>query len=216
MYQPIHFREERLEVLHELIRTHPLGLLITARDGTPMANPVPFMVHADMSPLGTLRAHLARANPQADALYDGAEALIVFQGPQAYITPSWYATKQEHGKVVPTWNYIIVQARGLFRLHDDAAWVRAQVEELTHRHESARAKPWAVDDAPDSYIASQVRAIVGVEIEIMDIVGKWKVSQNRPMEDRVGVHAGMTRETTASGAADMATLVKIYGGLPKS
>lgn len=219
MYQPVHFREERLDVLHGLIASHPLGLLVTAPEGRPIANPVPFMIHPDLSPLGTLRAHLARANPQAQAVHDGAEALVVFQGPQAYVTPSWYATKHESGKVVPTWNYVIVQARGILRLHDDPAWLRVQIDALTARHETGRPEPWAVSDAPEPFIAAQIRAIVGVEIAITEIEGKWKVSQNRPVVDREGVAAGLAERVAAGGddsamAAAMEPLVRDYGGLP--
>lgn len=195
MYQPPHFREDRLAVQHALIRAHPLGLLITAGPGALQANFVPMLVDdSEASDKGTLRAHLARANPQLRELAAVDECLVVFQGPQQYITPSWYATKQETGKVVPTWNYMTVHAWGQPRVIDDAAWLRQQVEALTASQESARNAPWAVYDAPAEFIAGQLKAIVGIEIPIARIEGKWKASQNRPAADRAGVVAGLQSE----------------------
>jgi transcriptional regulator len=194
MYQPPHFREDRLAVQHALIRAHPLGLLITAGPGGLQANPMPVLVDSDASEKGTLRAHLARANPQLQELANVEECLVVFQGPQRYITPSWYATKHETGKVVPTWNYITVHAWGRPRVIDDANWLRQQVGELTASQENTRSTPWPVEDAPAEFIASQLKAIVGIEIPIARIEGKWKVSQNRPAADRAGVIAGLRSE----------------------
>ncbi len=202
MYQPPAFREDRLDVQHDLIRAHPLGLLITAGPGGLVANPIPFLVAA-APPFGVLRAHLARANPQLDDLRAGAACLVVFQGPQHYVTPSWYASKAEHGRVVPTWNYATVHAWGTPLVHDEAPWLRRQIEDLTDRSEQARAQPWAVDDAPADFVAGQIKGIVGLEIPIARIEGKWKVSQNRPPADRAGVVAGLQ----AQGAIDMAGLV---------
>jgi transcriptional regulator len=183
------FREERLEVLHALIRAHPLGMLITTGAGGLTANLIPFSLHGDV-----LRAHLARNNRQLDDLRAGTGALIVFQGPQSYITPSWYASKEEHGKVVPTWNFVMVQARGLPQVMDDAAWLREQVGQMTANLESQRAQPWSVADAPEDFIATQLRAIVGVEIPIASLEGKWKISQNRSEADRQGVIHGLAAE----------------------
>jgi transcriptional regulator len=207
MYQPTHFKEERLEVQHALIAAHPFGLLISSGPQGLEANGLPFCLHRSVGPLGTLSAHMARANGQWQGL-DGCEVLAVFQGPQAYISPSLYETKKETGKVVPTWNYAMVQVRGIARVHADAPWLDAQVQRLTDRHEHARAHPWAVTDAPAPYIASQLRGIIGIEIEISAIEGKWKVSQNRPEADRKGVAQGL-------GASDgaMTDLVTSYGGL---
>jgi transcriptional regulator len=204
MYQPPHFREDRLAVQHALIRAHPLGLLITAGPAGLQANQVPVLIDSDASENGTLRAHLARANPQLQELASAGECLVVFQGPQRYITPSWYATKLETGKVVPTWNYITVHAWGRPQVIDDAAWLRKQVGELTASNENARSAPWAVDDAPADFIASQLRAIVGIEIPITRIEGKWKVSQNRPAADREGVIAGLRGEADDVMAAHVA------------
>lgn len=208
MYQPPHFREDDLDTQHALIRAHPLGLLITAGAGGIVANSVPFLIDRDGTPFGTLRAHVARANPQWGEIGAGAEALVVFQGAESYITPSWYRTKVETGKVVPTWNYAIVQARGTARAIEDPAWLRAQIEALTDGQEGRRAEPWHVGDAPEPFVAAQVRAIVGIEIPVRAIEGKWKVSQNRPEADRDGVARGLTGEGLDM---EMADLVKRYG-----
>jgi transcriptional regulator len=206
MYQPDAFREEQLETLHALIRAHPLATLITAGAGGLLANLVPFTL-VNEGEKGTLRCHIARANDQVEALKTCAETLIVFQGPEAYITPSWYASKKQHGRVVPTWNYVVVQVRGTPRLMEDPAWIKDQINHLTSIHEGQRTKPWKVDDAPESYIAGQIKAIVGVEIPIATIEGKWKASQNRPEADRHGVEAGLQQE----GRNGMAALVAEKG-----
>src|SRR5882672_5566951 len=190
MYQPPQFREERLEVQHALIRSHPLGLLITSGPGGLQANFIPFVIDSGASARGTLRCHLAGGNPQWRELQSVEQCLAVFQGPQQYVTPSWYPTKQETGKVVPTWNYVTVHAWGRPRVIEDAAWLRHQLDDLTLLKESTRPAPWKVDDAPAPYVVSQMKGIVGVEIPIGRIEGKWKVSQNRPESDRAGVVAG--------------------------
>jgi transcriptional regulator len=206
MYQPPHFREERLAVQHELIRRFPLGLLVTAGPGGLMANPVPFLIYPGEGPHGVLRVHLARANPQWRDLGAVGECLVVFQGPQEYVTPSWYATKRESGKVVPTWNYATVHVRGRPTVFEDAAWLRRQVDDLTSLAEGRRPGPWKVDDAPADFVASQLKGIVGIEILIEHIEGKWKVSQNRPVADREGVIEGLRNESREA----MADLVAAY------
>ncbi|MEO8756789.1 MAG: FMN-binding negative transcriptional regulator [Devosia sp.] len=203
MYQPPAFREDRLDVLHALIERHRLGTLVTHGPGGLVANLVPFTIDKTRGERGVLRAHLARANDQFAALVTGSETLVLFQGPQTYITPSWYPSKREHGKVVPTWNYAAVQVRGRPRVFEDAGWLRTQIDELTRSQESARHEPWAVSDAPARYVDAQLRGIFGIEIPIEQIEGKWKTSQNRPETDRVGVAAGLT----ADGATEMAALV---------
>lgn len=193
MYLPRHFEETRVEVMHALMRAHPLGLLVTHGADGLQANSIPFLVDAGPAPRGTLVAHVARANPLWREA-DGTPVLVVFQGPQAYVSPGWYASKAEHGKVVPTWNYIMVQARGRLRAVDDAARLHTLVSRLTATHEAGRDKPWAVDDAPRDYIDATLKAIVGIEIEIEALAGKWKVSQNRSAADREGVAAGLTAQ----------------------
>jgi transcriptional regulator len=191
------FREERLDVLHGLMTAHPLATLITAGNNGLMANLIPFSLHLG-GEHGILRAHLARGNKQLDALREGTEALVVFQGPECYVTPSWYPSKAEHGKVVPTWNFAMAQVRGKPQVFDDANWVRAQIDEMTSNHESKRERPWKVSDAPDDFIAAQLQAIVGIEIPIRTIEGKWKVSQNRLPYDRQGVIDGLKAEGVCS------------------
>jgi transcriptional regulator len=213
MYQPPHFVETRQDVLHGLIRSHPLGLLISNGADGPIANAIPFLLDAEAGPNGRLRAHLARANPQWRQLADNPAlpVLVVFQGADAYVTPSWYETKRETGKVVPTWNYAIVQVRGTVKVIEDAEWIAQQITELTLSQEGNRNEPWAVTDAPPTFIQSQIKGIIGLEIEIAEISGKWKVSQNRPVADRVGVAEGLEKE--AAGAPDMARLVRSWGGI---
>jgi transcriptional regulator len=210
MYQPAHFHEDRLEVQHALIRAHPLGILVTGGAATLDANPVPFLLDAEASVLGTLRAHVARANAIWRELERSPEVLVVFQAVDSYVTPSWYESKREHGKVVPIWNYALVQTWGRARTIEDTAWLGAQIRALTSAHEADRAEPWAVEDAPDPFIATQVKAIVGIEIDIARIEGKWKVSQNRPEPDRRGVVEGLRAEASAP-AREMAELVEAFG-----
>ena len=214
MYQPVHHREERLETLHGLIRSHPLGLLVSNGEDGPLANAIPFLIDAARGPKGTLLAHVARANPQWQAIAAEPDrpVLVVFQGAESYITPSWYETKRQTGKVVPTWNYVIVQARGHARIIEDRVWLAAQIAALTETHESKRSEPWAVSDAPDNFIEMQMRAIVGIEIEIADIAGKWKVSQNRPEADKAGVAEGLGAADDEASRA-MSRLVREFGGL---
>ena len=194
MYQPAHFTETRLDVKHDLIRAHPFGLLVSVDGALPVANAIPFALDARASPLGVLRGHVARANPHWQTLKAAPDALVVFQGPQTYVTPSWYQTKRDTGKAVPTWNYIMVQVRGRMRVVEDTAWLHAQVSALTEIHESPRSEPWAVSDAPAAYMEAMLKAIVGLELEIAAIDGKWKVSQNRSRADVDGVIAGLEDE----------------------
>ena len=196
MYLPPAFREDRLDVLHEVVRIHPLGTLVTAGLSDLCANVLPFSLH--VTPEGDmLRAHLARANPQVKDLAKVASCLVLFQGPQAYVTPSWYETKREHGRVVPTWNYVVVQARGTPRIIDDVQWLRAQLAAMTSAHEDGRSDPWRIEDAPADYIAAQLKGIVGLEIRVDRLEGKWKVSQNQPARNRIGVAAGLMEDGQA-------------------
>jgi transcriptional regulator len=207
MYLPAHFAETRTEVLHAAIRSHPLGTLITLdAGGTLQADPIPFLVEPGPQAHGTLRGHVARANPLWRETRFEVDALVVFQGAQSYVSPGWYPSKAEHGKVVPTWNYIVVQARGRLRAFDDAAELHSLVSRLTDRFEASRPAPWGVGDAPADYVDSMLRAIVGIEIEIGSLVGKWKVSQNRSAADRAGVVAGLHALGAEAGDAQAAAM----------
>jgi transcriptional regulator len=194
VYVPQAFEETRVEKLHACIRAHPLAALVSMGPDGLDANHIPFLVDAGPGPCGTLRGHLARANPAWRALAESPAALAIFQGPQAYVSPSWYPGKREHGMVVPTWNYVVVHAYGRVRIIEDAQWLRALVTRLTDEHESARSQPWKVTDAPEEFVARQLRAIVGVEIPVEKLVGKWKASQNRSREDVEAVTAGLTED----------------------
>ncbi len=206
MYQPPHFREDRSDVQHALMRAHPLALLVTFGEGGLTANPVPLILHPERADKGVLRGHFARANPQWRTFDRAVECLAVFQGADAYITPSWYATKRETGKVVPTWNYAVVQVYGRLAAIEDADWLGEQVRSLTDRHEAARPSPWAVADAPKEFVRAQLKGIVGIEIAISRIEAKWKVSQNRNAADRTGVAEGLLGEDDEAARA-MAALV---------
>jgi transcriptional regulator len=209
MYLPSHFEETRPEVLHELVRSHPLGLLVTLGPAGLQANPVPFILDATPDGAAVLRAHVARANPVWREARTDVESLVVFQGPQAYISPSMYLTKAATGKVVPTWNYVMVQARGTLRVLDDAPWLHALVTRLTDRHEAARAVPWAVSDAPVDYVDTMLRAIVGIEITLSALTGKWKVTQNRNTADRDGVVYGLRAQAEQNGDAQAAAMAEL-------
>jgi transcriptional regulator len=207
MYSPSQFEETRIETLHALIRAHPLGTLVTLGPAGLEANHIPFEVHPDSAPFGILRAHVARANPVWRDFSADVGAMVVFQGPSAYVTPSWYAAKRETGKVVPTYNYAVVHAYGPMRAVEDRSWLRALVGRLTDRFEAARAQPWRVTDAPADFVDNLLGAIVGLEIPLTRLVGKWKMSQNRPAADHPGIVKGL-RETQAPDAAEVAKLVE--------
>ena len=205
MYLPSHFEQHEASALHALMRDHPLATLVTQQAGGITADAIPLEYVAASH---TLRGHVARANPLWREAA-GRPVLAVFNGPQAYITPSWYPSKATTHQVVPTWNYTLVHAHGLLRVVDDAPWLHALVSGLTDHHEAPRAAPWAVADAPDAYVQQMLRAIVGIEIPVERLIGKWKVSQNRSDADRLGVAGGL-----AEGEADaqaMAPLVARKG-----
>ncbi|MGX9430553.1 MULTISPECIES: FMN-binding negative transcriptional regulator [Bradyrhizobium] len=190
MYIPPAFKEDDVESIRKTIRNARLASLVTATTDGPVATPLPLFLDESEGEHGTLYGHLAKANPQW-RLPSLGEALAIFTGPDAYVTPSWYATKQETGKVVPTWNYVAVHAYGPVEFFQEPERLLDAVTRLTNRHEGARAKPWAVSDAPADFIASQLRGIVGVRIPVTRFEGKRKMSQNRPEADRVGVVAGL-------------------------
>lgn len=190
MYVPPAFREDDLPTLHALMRETRLANLVTATDEGLMATPLPLFLAPDEGPCGTLYGHLARANPQWKQQSLG-EAMVLFTGPEAYVSPSWYASKEEHGKVVPTWNYIAVHAYGRAEFFNDADRLLEVVTRLTDLHEGRRAAPWSVADSPVDFIRAQLRGIVGLRLPITRIQGKRKMSQNRSTEDRAGVAAGL-------------------------
>lgn len=204
MYDVTAFDEQRVEVLHALIQAHPLATLVThTRDGLE-ANHIPLLIDVEPGPhgtLGTLRGHVARANPLWRETDMSKAVLAIFQGPQGYITPSWYVSKAQHGKVVPTWNYAVVHAYGPLQIHDDADWLRDLVTRLTASQESKRDMPWRVSDAPADYVDSMLKAIIGIEIPVRRLQGKWKMSQNRLPQDRDGVIAALEAQGDAASAA---------------
>ena len=207
MYIPPHFEQPDIEVMHDLIRNRPLATLVTLGSDGINANHIPLHLSPAPEPFGVLRGHVARANPIWRDLESDADTLAIFHGPDAYISPSWYATKQETGKVVPTWNYAVVHAYGSLRIIDDASWVRSQMEDLTTHHEAAFPEPWAVSDAPEDFTEKLIGAVVGIEMVITRLFGKWKISQNQPPQNQTSVIHGLN----ASGQAEamtMAALVK--------
>jgi transcriptional regulator len=205
MYVPAHFAEDRKDILHAAMRAAGLATLVTLTADGLIASHVPLLLDAEAGPNGTLVGHLARANPQATAAPIG-EALVIYTGPDAYITPSWYATKREHGRVVPTWNYVAIHAYGMLEVFDDAERLHALVSRLTAHKETPRAEPWAVTDAPARFIEGQLKGIVGFALPIARLQGKWKMSQNRPPEDRAGVVAGLEAEGEATVAGIVSSL----------
>jgi len=200
MYIPHSFAEDDLPTLLDFLEGHPLAALVTTSETAGLiATHLPLLLDRTAAPNGRLLGHLARANPQSREIAAGhTEALVIFTGPDAYITPAWYSTKREHGRVVPTWNYIAVHAYGTVSLRDDAAFLRRHLEMLTLRHETDRASSWQVSDAPEEFIANQMKAIIGFEISIKRLEGKWKMSQNRSGADIDGVIKGLgASEATA-------------------
>lgn len=187
MHIPKHFAQEDRDALHALMRAHPLAALVTTGPDGPVADHVPLELFPDEGELGVLRGHVARANPLWRTHDPNTPVLAIFQGPEGYVSPSWYRSKAEHGRVVPTWNYRVAHARGPLRVIDDPAWLRALVTRLTDRHEASQPEPWRVDDAPGDYVDGLLRAIVGVEIPVTRLEGKWKTSQNRSDDDRAEV-----------------------------
>jgi transcriptional regulator len=204
MYVPAQFAEDRLPVLHDAIDRTGLATLVTVGTSGLEASHVPMLLDRSKGRLGTLYGHLARPNPQWRETDSGSTALAIFLGPDAYVTPSWYATKQQTGKVVPTWNYVAVHAHGVLTFFEDPEQLLSLVSKLTNLHESVRTNPWNVTDAPEGFIRSQLKGIIGFELPIERITGKWKMSQNRPEEDRAGVADGLRRE----GKPDIAAHVE--------
>jgi transcriptional regulator len=207
MYQPTHFVQTDAQTIADLLRAHPLATLVHHDpQGGLVADAIPLLWQPDASGTGgVLTGHVARANPLWQQA-DGTEVLAVFRGPQAYVSPGWYPSKAEHGKVVPTWNYTVVQAHGRLRAVQDAHWLRALLVHLTAQHEATQARPWSVADAPADYIEAMLRTVVGIEITVTRLDAKWKVSQNRAEIDQQGVMAALQAQGSDEAAA-MAAMV---------
>ena len=197
MYLPKAFAENRRDVLDALLRAYPLATVLLSGAGGIVANWVPF----ELDGTQRLSGHVARGNELAQA--DGAEVLLLFHGPQGYVSPNWYPSKHVSGREVPTWNYAVVEVRGRLRVIDDATWLRRLLETLTDRHEAGQPRPWKIGDAPDDHIEKSLRAIVGLEVSIERIAGKFKLSQNHPEANRLGVIHGL-RQRDAAGDAELA------------
>jgi len=206
MYLPSHFQETDLTVLHALVRSHPLGAWVTPADGALIVNHIPFLLDASRGEFGTLVGHVARPNPVWKQYSRDVPSVVIFQGAERYISPSWYPTKKESGKAVPTWNYAVVHAHGLPRLFEDPDRLLAHVTALTAAHELEQEIPWRVSDAPADFVAALLKGIVGIELPIAALTGNWKVSQNRPAPDREGVVDALEQRGDERSRA-MATLV---------
>ncbi len=206
-YLPSHFEVTERATLQALVHAHPLGTWVVQHEGELLVNHVPFLLDPERGEHGTLVAHVARANPVWRALASGAPSVVVFMGAQAYVSPNWYPSKHAHGKAVPTWNYATVHAHGVPTTFDDPARVLEVVTRLTQRHEAAQAQPWQVSDAPPQYVQGLLKAIVGIEIPVQRWIGKFKLSQNRPLADRLGVVAGLTGQGNAEDLS-MAALMQ--------
>jgi transcriptional regulator len=198
MYVPAYFKEDRISVLHDAIRKYGFGTLVTSSERELEASHLPLLLDPEPAPLGTVLGHLARANPQWQRVKPGIEALAIFLGPNTYITPSWYPTKQQTGKVVPTWNYLAIHAYGTLSFFDDPVELRAHVSRMTETHEAPRDAPWAISDAPEDFVQKMLGAIIGFKLRVTRLEGKWKMSQNRPVEDVAGVLEGLAREDDES------------------
>jgi transcriptional regulator len=207
MYIPPHFEETRVQVLQELVRARPLATVVTLSDDGINANHIPLHLMEGSGRFGTLQGHVARSNPMWSKFDQDVEALAIFQGPDSYISPSWYPTKREHGKVVPTWNYTVVHAYGTLRVIDDPVWLRNLLEALVSQHEAPLVRPWSISDAPREFIDHMIESIVGFEISVTRLIGKWKISQNQPERNQAGVVEGL-KEAGGSRALEMAALLE--------
>ncbi len=207
MFQPPMFNEDRMDVMHDLIDKYSFGIMIGHEGGALSINHLPFILHPELSEKGTLRGHISKGNPLWKNHDANNDVTVIFQGPHHYISPGWYASKAEHEKVVPTWNYATVHATGKLKLIEDTDWLIAQLSTLTDKHEAGYDEPWKVSDAPEKYIRGQMKGIVGIEIEITELIGKWKMSQNKNDADKTGILAGLTKEGD-DNALDMVDVMK--------
>jgi transcriptional regulator len=206
MYIPQQFDESRVPVLHDLMHEHPFAALVANTSDGLEANHIPLVLDTTRGQFGTLRGHVARANPMWQVVAAGTQVLAIFQGVSHYVSPRWYPSKKEHGKVVPTWNYVVVHARGNIEWFHDRSWLRDLLETTTNRHKGSHPAPWQVSDAPEEYVQRQLGAIVGFEIAVSQLTGKWKLSQNRNAADRAGVIAALSVDS-GRGAQEMAALM---------
>ena len=207
MYVPAHFSVPDNEALYRLIREHPLGTLVTNGGGGLDANHIPFEAEPAQGRHGVLRAHVARGNPVWKDIRDGSEVLVIFRAEHAYISPNWYPTKHESHKQVPTWNYRVVHAHGTIKIRHDETFLRGLVGRLTQAHEASQPVPWQMSDAPADYIAAMLKAIVGLEIDITRLVGKFKLSQNRELRDRLSLGEALWKQgATALAQATLDTI----------
>lgn len=206
MHVPKNFKQDETEALLKVIQDYPFATLVAVTEGGLNAHHLPFSI-SDAGDELILKGHIARVNPLWKNLTDGAEVLLVFHGPNCYISPSHYPTKQEHGKAVPTWNYVVVHVRGELTFMHDSSWNLDMLHRLTNQHEAGRTNPWSVSDAPQSYTASMLRGIVGLEIVVSELSGQWKLSQNQPEKNRAGVVAGLLQEGDRSAQA-IAALIR--------
>jgi len=206
MFVPSHFEESRVDVLHDAMRAIAFGTLVSSGPDGLIASHIPLLLDEAPAPFGTITGHLARGNPQGRGPAPEAEALAIFLGPEAYVTPSWYKSKAETGRVVPTWNYVAIHAYGRLRFIDDPDWKRAHVTRLTLSQEGKHLAPWAVSDAPEDYLQGMLKGIIGFELPIARLQGKWKMSQNRSAADRQGVIAGLDGEGDPGAAAVAAVM----------
>jgi transcriptional regulator len=207
MYNPPSFAEHDVAVMHAFIEAHPLGALVTASSSGLFATHLPLVLDRGRGEYGVLQGHIARANPHHELAGDGSEALVLFTGTDSYVSPSLYASKAKHGRVVPTWNYVAVHAHGTLRFVREPEALKRHLAQLTARHEAGRPRPWSIDDAPEGYVAKQLGAIVGVELDITRLDGKWKMSQNRAAEDVEGVIEGLSASDDAR-AREVAEIVR--------
>lgn len=215
MYIPPQFAELRIEVIHDLIRAHPLATLVTLSEAGINANPIPLHLSLSSAPYGILCGHVARANPLLADIANGHEALAIFHGPDTYISPSWYSSKAATGKVVPTWNYVVAHAYGYLRIVDDRAWLFERLDTFTAQHEAALPHPWSIADAPREFIDKLLDAIVGIEMVITRLSGKWKVRQNQSPENQASVLENL-RNSGTSDAAAMALWLESFLAKPNS